>query len=354
MNKSVWIRVMTALSGVALLLASAAAVGERFFGITVSAWAGRLFAAQGPWMMLLTLVVILLLAVLGVSCILVLLPGRKPKKRGYVMQKTENGPIGISVKTIEGQIRTCVQKHDVIARADISVAEGRTGLIILLTVDQAAGVNIPLSVGMLQKQIRQYVSACSGIEVQEVRVLVENSASPVPASPFAVPQTTQVGEPETEEKDYAEAAGGLVMSIPAEEAADEAETEDEPAPEAQEIQAAVLPEIPPTQDDYYEDTDERPLHQRLFGAEEELAIVPKPPEMTAQETQTEAAGETALDEADTAEEEEKPAGDADDIDWSAHPLPVEDVHLMTDAATRVEPEAADADAAQIPDGEDAE
>lgn len=326
MNKSVWIRVLTALSGVVLLLASAGAAAERFFGVTVSEWAGRLFAAQGPWMMLLALAVIIALAVLGVGCIVMLLPGRKPKKRGYVMQKTENGPIGISVKTIEGQIRTCVQKHDVIARADISVAEGKTGLIILLTVDQAAGVNIPLSVGMLQKQIRQYVSACSGIEVQEVRVLVENSASPVPASPFAVPQTTQVGEPETEEKEIREAAESPLLSVPAEEET----AEEAPEEAAAEAPQAVLPEIPPVKEEYYEDAeDDRPLHQRLFGAEEELAIVPMPPEMTAEETLQEA--EAADDAGETADEaDEQPVEDEDDIDWREHPLPVEAIVPVTE------------------------
>ena len=37
----------------------------------------------------------------------------------------------------------------------------------------AAGVNIPLTVNALQKQVKQYIMSCSGVEVYEVKVLVE-------------------------------------------------------------------------------------------------------------------------------------------------------------------------------------
>ena len=36
-----------------------------------------------------------------------------------------------------------------------------------------SGVNIPLTVNALQKQIKQYITSCSGVDVHKVRVMVE-------------------------------------------------------------------------------------------------------------------------------------------------------------------------------------
>ena len=50
------------------------------------------------------------------------------------------------------------------------------------------GMNIPLTVNALQKQIKQYITSCSGVDVYKVRVMVETdarSASGTEAQPAA-------------------------------------------------------------------------------------------------------------------------------------------------------------------------
>ncbi len=306
MNKKIWVRILTALSGVLLVCAAMMALAETFFHAPVTGAVSRLLNARTPGAVLLTLLLALAVGAMGVACVLSLIPPRKNKTRGFVMQKGENGAIGVSVRSIEGLVQTCVQQYNVVSRAEVSVLEKRDGIVILLNIEETAGVNIPLSVGALQKQIRQYVNACTGVEVQEVRVLVENTENGVEDTPYAVQGPAMLTTAVTAAELYHEEAPAEqeepvapVTEVPAEEAeqipeiidevpaVDEAATpafEEEPAQveeiveEPVPVQAAVpvmIPELP----EIIEEEDDRPLHQRLFGAEEQPVFVPAPPEL---------------------------------------------------------------------------
>lgn len=208
--------------------------------------------------------VAVLLAILGEECLSRILPRRAAGQRGYVMQKNENGAIGVSIRAIEGLIRTCVDKHEAIAQAEIQVEEFRDGIVIFLHIIQAAGVNIPLSVGALQKQIKQYVTACTGVDVYRIRVMVENDES-IPVAPgqtvqdvAPLPQLSEVKE----EPAALPSVQGVVV------------------PPVEEEQKPPIPAMPMEENDV---TDDRPLHQRLFGMPEQPMIIPTPP-MKAEET----------------------------------------------------------------------
>lgn len=284
MKKSMSVRILTALGGLTLLALSAGLAAEAFFGVQVTAAVTQLLASGHVLAVLVKLVLTLALAALAVATVICAMPRRRREQDGYVMQRGENGAIGISVKAIEKQVRACVAKHDVIAEAEVSIRECRDGLIILLNVDQVAGVNIPLSVGLLQKQIKQYVSGCTGVDVHEVRVMVENNTTNVVASPFAVqeaagPQAVRPAE------EYRTVEAAEDQSAPAAPAADTPAETAAPAPAPAAAVPVVLPEIPPmpavpASD---EEEDERPLHQRIFGAEEQPVFVPAPPELLAEQ-----------------------------------------------------------------------
>lgn len=221
--------------------------------------------------------VILLALVVIVSGVCVLVIARsfgRRRKGNFVLQQAENGTIGVSLNAIEKQVYACVGKHDLIQKAEVSIAEGRDGLIIQLYVDQVSGVNIPLSVGLLQKQIRQYVTSCSGVDVQEVQVMVENGTDNTVESPYAVQDVVM-----------AEAQRGITeQTAVSVETAEETVQSEETEAAVVSVAAApvvVLPPLPAMPE--YEEEDDRPLHQRLFGAEEEPVTVPAPPVMTQEE-----------------------------------------------------------------------
>lgn len=298
MKKSIRERILIGVVGAMLIAAAGILLAEAFLGVPATAALGALLASRKAAVVLATLLLALALVVLGVGCFLTLIPRKQVNRRsGFVMQKTENGAIGISVRSIEGLVQTCVEKHDMIDRADISVAESRDGIIILIDVDQAAGVNIPLAVGVLQKQVRQYVTACTGVEVQEVRVMVENNDNTAVESPYAVQDTVTVPPAvlaQKKEAAAAVAAASAAAAAPAEEPAEASAVPEAPV---------VIPTpIPPMPAMIEEEEDDRPLHQRLFGAEDEPVFVPAPPEMLA-------AAEAAPAEAEDPEVEEVPVSE---------------------------------------------
>lgn len=305
MKKSIRERILIGVVGALLIASAGVLLAEAFLGVPATAVLGELLASRQAVTVLATLLMALALILLGVGCFLTLVPRKSAARRsGFVMQKTENGAIGISVRSIEGLVQTCVEKHDMIDRADISVAESRDGIIVLIDVDQAAGVNIPLAVGVLQKQVRQYVTACTGVEVQEVRVMVENNDNTAVESPYAVQDTVTVPPAVLAQKKEA-----AVQAAPVQPA-----VQAEPAPEtvAAEPQAVIPPVVIPAMAVLVEEEeDERPLHQRLFGAEDEPVFVPAPPEMTAAEHVEEAPAEETPAEEVAVPEEEIPAAEAE-------------------------------------------
>ena len=321
MKKNIFVRLLAALGGIVLWLLALCALAEVFFRIPLTAKVGQLLNAGTPAAVLITLVAAIVLCVLGTCCLMMLSGKRAVARKGFVMQKGENGAIGVSIKSIEGLVQTCVKQHEVVESARISVVERRDGIVILLNIEEAAGVNIPLAVGALQKQIKQYVNTCTGVDVHEVRVMVENTERSVSESPFAVEKpvvmTTAataaemhrepVVEPDmpapvletaapVEEAPAAEAAP--VLESPAYEAINAAEA----APVQEAVSIPVVPVTPiiPVMPEIAEEEDDRPLHQRLFGMEEEPVFVPAPPELVIEPQAEEVAEEAPAEIAEEA------------------------------------------------------
>ena len=338
MKRNLFLRLLSALGSLTLWALGALALAETFFHVPVTSWVGRVLNARTPVTVLVTLLAALVLFGLGLCGMLMLSGKRAAKRNGFVMQKGENGMIGVSVKSIEGLVQTCVNQHDVIAQAEIAVVERRDGIVILLNIQEAAGVNIPLAVGALQKQIKQYVGTCTGVDVHEVRVLVENTDNDAVESPYMVEKPVVLTTAVTAASLHHEApAAEVVEEIPAAEeapvlevpAVEEIAVEEAPvqvempaqeevitAPEAEAAPAEEIPvvEIPvapapqvvpvmPALPEIPEEEDDRPLHQRIFGAEEQPVFVPMPPEMVIEPQAEEVTEEPAVEMAEEPVEE---------------------------------------------------
>ncbi len=331
MKKNIFVRLLAALGGIVLWLLALCALAEVFFRIPLTAKVGQLLNAGTPAAVLITLVAAIVLCVLGTCCLMMLSGKRAVARKGFVMQKGENGAIGVSIKSIEGLVQTCVKQHEVVESAKISVVERRDGIVILLNIEEAAGVNIPLAVGALQKQIKQYVNTCTGVDVHEVRVMVENTERSVSESPFAVEKPVVMTTAATAAEMHREAtvepempAPVLEVTAPVEEAPAEevAPVLESPAyetinaAEAAPVQEAVsIPVVPvapiiPVMPEIAEEEDDRPLHQRLFGMEEEPVFVPAPPELVIEPQAEEVAEEATAEIAEEVPVLEIPAEEA--------------------------------------------
>ena len=181
---------------------------------------------------------------------LMLLPGKYAAGRhSFIVQQTDNGELRIAVKAIENLVQKCVDKHEEIELNAMHIRNAREGVTVDMSISLANNISIPLTVASLQKQIKQYLVASSGIEVKEVRVSVETAGG----------------------------ANGEAQEEPELVPQEEAEKE-KPAPEP--VKAKV------------------PLHQRIFGRQEQPATVPEPPKAEAETPAEEApAAEAAAEKA---------------------------------------------------------
>ena len=312
-------RILVAVAGLLVLAGCAALAAQLFFGKDVAAWAGRILADESVRIWLIAALALLL--ILGVYCVLILFRHRSRHDK-FVMQKTENGELSISLKAMESMVQKCLDPHKELSVQSVRLENQKGGLLIRIRGTVAGGVSIPLTVDALQQQIKQYVTACSGVEVKDIRVQIESSGPEATESLYAIEAPTARALPSSgvKEEKPVEHAEEKTEEIPDEEletiAAEipkpepaEAENEEEAeeptvvVPEAAVVAAEQLKKEAP------EEEDDRPMHQRLFSSYEEPCVMPMPPE---KEEITEAAAEEvekAVEEkAEAAEEkaEEKP------------------------------------------------
>ncbi len=134
------------------------------------------------------------LCTMGCAVYFLSIPRRlRGDKKEFVVQQTDNGELRISVKAIENLVHKCIQMHDEIHVESMKIHNARDGVVIDLRISLANNISIPLAVASLQKQIKQYLSVSSGIEVSEVRVSVETALdSAHEKSPYLVEEDMSV------------------------------------------------------------------------------------------------------------------------------------------------------------------
>lgn len=218
---------------------------------------------------------------------LFLLPGRLfHRRRDFVVKKIENGELRIAIKAVENLVQKCVDMHDEIKLVRMNVQNAHGGVVIDLCIALANNISIPLAVASLQKQIKQYLLASSGIDVKEVRVSVETAMNLTENSPYIVPSDA-AGEKPGDGKEK----------------------------------------------------KKRPTHQRLFSRADEPAVVPQPPQ--AEEAAPEAPA-PAQEEAQPEVTEAAPTeAEAAEADAEAEPAPAEqneETEAETEAAADDEKE----------------
>ena len=300
-------RILVALAGLLMLAGCAAATAQLIFGKDVIGYVARVVTNEQNKIWLI--IALVLFVVLGFYCIMILFRhhGRRDK---FVMQKTENGELSISLKAMESMVQKCLDPHKELTVQSVRLENQKGGLLIRIRGTVASGVSIPLTVDALQQQIKQYVTACSGVEVKDIRVLVESSGPEATDSLFAIeaptaralPGGTNAKEEKPDEKGEEPAAmtqeevEQVMAEMPAPPASDA--EDDVPRVEVSAAAAAAAEmlknEAPPEEDD-------RPMHQRLFSSPEEPCVMPMPPAAEMPE-------QNEPDKAETADaQEEKPA-----------------------------------------------
>ena len=220
------------------------------------------------WERLCIMGVALGLCALGIHGLSLLFHSRKEK--GFIMQQTELGNMSISMQAMENMVKRCVDTHEDLKITRSSIRRVRDGVVVDVRVSMADGMNIPLAINSLQKQIKHYITSCSGVDVREVRVMVETNVHQQPKHAELM-SPEQVG----------------LEAIASAQAAQEASAEAS------------------------EQSEKEPLHQRIFKTEEKEQFVPPPPEALEEELPQSA---EALEELETALEMEAEEKEAEGIE----------------------------------------
>jgi len=239
-------RILAALSGLIILLIG---LGLLVYGVGIFPFKLDLSFLTQPfvlWQRAVMVAAALLMSILGIHGIAMLF--RNGRDHGFIAQHTEYGDLSISMSAMENMVKKCVDSHNELKVSNTRIQHARDGIIVSIRISLGNGVNIPLTVSALQKQIKQYITSCSGVDVKEVRVMVEtNNAFSGNVCP--APDGTMAAD-----ADAASKAGEVVSSL--HEAA----------------QNAMPKEMPPEPK-----PEKKPLHQRLFRHEEKPQTLPQPP-----------------------------------------------------------------------------
>lgn len=304
-------RVLVALAGLLLIALCAATVAETFFQVRIMDTLAAFMKDNDSLYRILLIAALVLVLVIGVYCFLLLFRHRSPRD-GFVMQKTENGELAISMKALQDLVAKCTDKHDELQVESCELSNSRDGLQVDLKVKMAGGVSIPMTVASLQKQISQYVTACSGVEVADIMVRVETGEGVMKDSPFAVADPTPIA--------LLKPMPGQNISEPDQPALPEngQKPAEEPASAPTPVPAPRPASVDVPEPEGESEFDDRPMHQRIFRPEEEAQIVPMPPKPEELETvpepqeatvtaETAATEESAEAAPETAEEAAAPA-----------------------------------------------
>ena len=178
-------RILVALAGLLLVAACAGVVAQVFFSVDVTGFAAKLLAAGSTKRKIIIAAAVAVVLILGLYCLLMLFRHRRRKDK-FVLQKLESGDLAISLKTVETMVEKCLDQHPEIKTEGIRLENQRDGLLIRIRGTVAGGISIPLTVDTLQKQVKRYVTACSGVEVKGIRIQIESSGEDAKDALFAI------------------------------------------------------------------------------------------------------------------------------------------------------------------------
>lgn len=307
-------RILVAVAGLVLVTACVGLVAQAFFGVDAVGMISKVLTPETTSGKILAGVFAAALLILGVYCLLVLFRHRRRKDK-FILQKTESGELAISLTSLEAMVRKCLEQHNEINTESIRLENQRDGLLIRIRGTMAGGISIPLTVDTLQKQVKQYVTACSGVEVKGIRVQIESTGEDAKDALFAIdPPTrnllTKGSESAAAESSEEEPAGEVSETAAETEAAEEPEA-DKTVISEEAAAAAAMAKAESMMEDL-DVEDDRPIHQRLFSTQEEPCIMPLPPENVSETAEAAPQDAEAEKEADS-EEKTEPAAAAEEV-----------------------------------------
>lgn len=164
----------------ALIMVGAVALVLATFGLIPAELIGQVSAfvrgADGTVInKVIVCVTAFVLALFALFLLGILLPGRKKRSQPFAVISSENGAVNISVKALENLVQKCLRAHPELTVVSSSIFSEGENVRITLHITLFEDISIPLAVSALQKEIKQYVQSCAGVEIDDVRVYVDGT-----------------------------------------------------------------------------------------------------------------------------------------------------------------------------------
>ena len=137
--------------------------------------------------LVVTALVLVVFALLLISAVL---PSRKKRSSNFAYQQNENGMVRISLKALEALVQRCLNQHAELKVVASSLHSDEESVRVDVHITLQSDISMPLAISALQKQIKRYLEACSGVVVKEVRVFVDGTTAATEEtaqSPYAIP-----------------------------------------------------------------------------------------------------------------------------------------------------------------------
>lgn len=130
------------------------------------------------------------LVLIGLRLFAILFPPKKKRSSSFAYQQNENGMVRISVKALEALVQRCLNQHPELKVVSSSLFSDEESVSVDAHITLQSDISMPLAISALQKQIKRYLEACSGVVVQEVRIFVDGTMpadADTAQSPYAIP-----------------------------------------------------------------------------------------------------------------------------------------------------------------------
>lgn len=243
MKHPVFDRILMLLSAIGGLFAVALCVMV-LSGRASLATAGELMiraAALSFKTRVLLVVIAVVFALYALLMLAMMLPARKKRSSNFAIQRNENGMVRISLKALETLVQKCLNQHAELKVVTSSLYSDEESVRVDVHITLQSDISMPLAISALQKQIKKYIEACSGVMVQEVRVFVDGTTPATEEtanSPYAIPASL-IGM-DQEALPVAKSAPEQESPAPAE--STEEAAADSPAPQDEAAQSETQPE----------------------------------------------------------------------------------------------------------------
>lgn len=119
------------------------------------------------------LLIMAALIILGVICLYISLHRKAPDRLVKVSDNQE-GSVNISLPAIETIVKQASTQIKSIKETKVQLKNTPEGAAVYLHVTVPAGTNIPETASALQKEVKEKLELLSGVNVAEVKVLIEN------------------------------------------------------------------------------------------------------------------------------------------------------------------------------------